>query len=183
MMPTTPTGISSRRPTATARPRSTFTTISTARRRRTGSILRQRFSTISYSYDLAGDLLSASAPAAADTFSYNNVGQAASTTQQIAGPKPTVTLTQQFDADGNRTQLAATVGETADFVNNYAYDSLGGITQVTQPHISGGNAVAEKRVDLAYDANGQYNTIPATPTWPVRNWWPRALTVSTPPAT
>ena len=117
------------------------------------------FSTIGYSYDLDGDLTSAAAPAATDTFSYNSVGQVVSTTQQIAGLTPTVTLAQQFDADGNRTQVAATIGGTADFVNNYAYDSLGEMTQVTQSGVSGGNAVAEKRVDLAYDADGQYNTI------------------------
>ena len=101
----------------------------------------------------------AAAPAATDTFSYNNLGQATSTTQQIAGLTPTVTLAQQFDADGNRTQLTATIGDTADFVNNYAYDSLRRMTQVTQSGVSGGNAVAEKRVDFGYNADGQYGTI------------------------
>ena len=67
-----------------------------------------------------------------------------STTQQIAGLTPTITFAQQFDADGDRTQLAATIGTTADFVNNYGYDDYGQMTQVTQSGVSGGNSVAEK---------------------------------------
>ena len=48
---------------------------------------------------------------------------------------------------------------TADFLNHYAYDSLDRITQVTQQQQTGGNAVAAKRVDFTYNADGQYATI------------------------
>ena len=111
--------------------------------------------TFTYGYDTLGDLATASDPTASYAYDYNSLGEAASITQSIAGLTPSVTLTQQFDAAGDRTQLAATIGGTADFVNNYTYDLLGEMTQVTQSGVSGGNAVAQKRVDFAYGSVGQ----------------------------
>ena len=59
-------------------------------------------------------------------------------------------------AVGVRTDaIRRTIGGTADFVNNYAYDLLGEMTQVTQSGVTGGNAVAEKRVDFGYSSVGQ----------------------------
>ena len=112
-----------------------------------------------YSYDLVGDLLSESDPAASYSYAYNVLGRSTTITQSIAGLTPTVTLAQQFDADGDRTQLSATIGQTADFMNNYAYNGLGQMTQVTQSGATGGDAVAEKRIDISYDAAGQFNTV------------------------
>jgi hypothetical protein len=56
-------------------------------------------------------------------------------------------------------QLAALVNGTADFVNEYFYDALHRMTGVQQHGAAGGSAVAEKRVDLAYDAAGQWQSI------------------------
>ena len=50
--------------------------------------------------------------------------------------------------------VAAKVGSTDDYVNRYAYDTLGRVTRMTQAGVSGGNDVAEKRVDLAYSDDG-----------------------------
>jgi len=66
-----------------------------------------------------------------------------------------VTFAQQFDAAGRRTQLAATIGGTGDFVTDYGYDNLGRISAITQQGQTGGNAVAEKAVDFAFDLAGQ----------------------------
>ncbi|MGO8746315.1 MAG: hypothetical protein ACLQNE_10020, partial [Thermoguttaceae bacterium] len=50
-------------------------------------------------------------------------------------------------------------GGTADFVNNYAYDLLGEMFRVTQSGVTGGNAVAEKRVDFGYSSVGQLGSV------------------------
>ncbi len=44
-------------------------------------------------------------------------------------------------------------------VNNYTFDNLGRMTRVEESGQTGGNAVAPKRVDFAYDAAGQWDTI------------------------
>jgi hypothetical protein len=67
-------------------------------------------------------------------------------------------LAHGFDAVGNRTSLAATVGGAADFANSYVYDNLNRLARIDQAGQTGG-AVAEKRVDLAYDAAGQWTAI------------------------
>ena len=74
--------------------------------------------TISFSYDRLGELLSASDSGATDAYAYNGLGQVASVTQTIAGLTPSVTLVQQFDPLGGRSQLAAAIGDTADVVNS-----------------------------------------------------------------
>jgi hypothetical protein len=58
--------------------------------------------------------------------------------------------------------LSATIDTTADFVNQYTYDALHRMTRIEQSGQSGqsgGNAVAEKRIDLSYDAASQWQTI------------------------
>jgi YD repeat-containing protein len=50
-------------------------------------------------------------------------------------------------------------GGTADFTNTCTYDNFGRLTSVTQSGQSGGDAVAEKRVDFSYDADNQVGTI------------------------
>jgi len=68
-------------------------------------------------------------------------------------------ITQAFDAAGNRTQAAFAFGVTDDMVNDYTFDNLGRVTRIDQSGQQGGNAVAEKRIDLAYDAASQWATI------------------------
>jgi YD repeat-containing protein len=43
--------------------------------------------------------------------------------------------------------------------NEYLYDNLNRMTRVTQQSQSGGNAVATKRVDFAYNVLGQFTTV------------------------
>jgi RHS repeat-associated protein len=72
---------------------------------------------------------------------------------------PTVVLTNTYDAGDRRTQVTATVAGTADFQNTYTYDALDRMTQVRQVGQTGGNAVAAKRVDLTYNAAGNFASI------------------------
>ncbi len=133
--------------------------------------------TISYVYNAAGLLQSAtdqvgsnSANAATDSYSYDAAGDVLSETQTIPGLAPTVTLNETY-SDGNRTQLAATIGAEGsanyDFVDNYQYDSLfGQMSQVTQQSFTGtvptgdtADVVAPKSVTFGYDNAGEFFTI------------------------
>jgi len=63
-----------------------------------------------------------------------------------------VIVAETYDKLNRRTSLAAEIDGTDDLINNYSYDYLNRMTQVTQAGQSGGNSVAEKRVDFTYDA-------------------------------
>ena len=103
------------------------------------------------------------ASAAADTCTYDAEDRVTNESEAVPGLTPIVTLSDVYAA-GNRTQLAATIGGTNDFVNNYQYafdptDNLyGQMSQVTQS-AQGRQAVAAKRVDFTYFADGQFSTI------------------------
>ncbi|MGH7136063.1 MAG: hypothetical protein ACREHD_10005, partial [Pirellulales bacterium] len=81
-------------------------------------------------------------------YSYNYDGQGnASSVDNTGSPNmPHVVLTSVFDAAGNRASLAATIYNgttpTPDFVNNYSYDELSRLIDITQQGQSGGNSVA-----------------------------------------
>ena len=72
---------------------------------------------------------------------------------------PHVVLAVGYDHLGDETSLSATIAGTADFLNNYTYDSDGELTQVTQQGQTGGNTVTPKLVNFAYNADGLYTTI------------------------
>ena len=69
-----------------------------------------------------------------------------------------IVFSSQYSAVSRRTQLAAEIGGTDDFVNDYSYDALGRLEWIKQDD-QAGYAVAEKRVDFTYDAASQYATI------------------------
>jgi RHS repeat-associated protein len=115
--------------------------------------------TIDWTFDAAGQLTAASDLAADYTYTYDALGRATTLTHDIVGLGSQVIMNHTFDALGNRTQLAATIGGTADFVTEYTYDALRRMTRIQQHGVSGGNAVAEKRIDLTYDAASQWQSI------------------------
>jgi RHS repeat-associated protein len=115
--------------------------------------------TLSFSYDAASQLTAAADPAASYDYQYDALGRRTSVTHDIAGLGFLVVLASAYDAASNRTSLSATIDTTADFVNQYTYDALHRMTRIEQSGQSGGNAVAEKRIDLSYDAASQWQTI------------------------
>lgn len=123
--------------------------------------------TLSFAYDANSRMTSASDAAAAYTYTFDNLGRATEIAQDLTGLSlgaledvvPDVVFAQQFDASGNRTQLAATIGTTADFTNDYAFDHLDRLTRIEQHGSLLGNAVSEKRVDFTYDALSRFDTI------------------------
>ena len=115
--------------------------------------------TLSFTYDAASQLTAAADPAASYDYQYDALGRRTSVTHDIAGLGFPVVLASAYDAAGNRTSLSATIDTTADFLNQYTYDALHRMTRIEQSGQSGGNAVAEKRIDLSYDAASQWQTI------------------------
>src|SRR5690606_31756193 len=92
-------------------------------------------------------------------YTYDNLGRATAISHDLAALTATISMAQSFNANSSRTQLAATIGSTADFVTDYSYDALQRMTRIEQQDVGGGNAVADKRIDLAYNAAGQFSGI------------------------
>lgn len=114
--------------------------------------------TLSYAYDAASQLTSASDSAATYTFTYDNLGRVTNTEHDLAALGFDVDLEEAYDSLGRRTGLTAVVDGADDLANEYTYDYWNRLTRVTQGGTggSGGSVVAEKRVDFTYDAEDDY---------------------------
>jgi YD repeat-containing protein len=115
--------------------------------------------TISYEFDQASRLTAVEDQHSAYTYSYDNLGRLLTVDNGGTPGVPQVVLNSTYDASGNRTSLSATIGSTQDFFNTYSYDLLNRLTQVQQAGVSGGNVVAEKRVDFTYHDDSRVHTI------------------------
>jgi YD repeat-containing protein len=92
--------------------------------------------------------------AASYTYSYDALDRVTSEGQSIQNLPLVVQYQSKYDSASRRTELQAVVGSTNDFQNTYTYDNLGRVTRLQQQDVTGGNSVADKRVDFAYDASG-----------------------------
>ena len=63
-----------------------------------------------------------------------------------------------FEPAGNRTALTSSIGGTADLANSYLYDALNRLKQAQQSS-NGGNSVASKQANFAYNASGQVTSL------------------------
>jgi RHS repeat-associated protein len=115
--------------------------------------------TMSFVYDAASQLTSTTDPDSTYTYSYDALGRVTSVDNDGTSGVPRVILASAYDSASNRTSLAATIAGTADFKNDYTYDALHRLTRLDQTGQGGGNAVAEKRVDFAYNGLGQFTAI------------------------
>jgi len=111
--------------------------------------------TITYTYNDKNQLQSVSDPDSSYAYTYNAAGQVTSVDNNGTPNMPDVTLTQTYDGVGNLASLAAAVGGSNVFTNNYGYDTLGQMTQVTQS----GPGVSDKGATFAYNALGQFTSI------------------------
>lgn len=96
-----------------------------------------------YSYDSAGQLLTATDPDSALTMTYDTNGRLRTVDNQGTPGAPRVVMTYSYDANGNVTQVADSLGG----VTSYSYDGLDRLARVTQS----GTGVQPKRVDMEYD--------------------------------
>jgi RHS repeat-associated protein len=108
-----------------------------------------------FSYDAAGQLISASDPFSQLAFTYDNRGRLVSTDNAGTPGTPHVALTAAHDPVGNRTSLTDSINGTTGATNTYQYDALNRMTRVTQS----GNGVSAKRVDIGYNPLGQFDTL------------------------
>jgi RHS repeat-associated protein len=115
--------------------------------------------TITYTYDAVGQMTEASDADSTYQYEYDDLGRLIQQTQTFADLTPVIVLNYIYDDVGNCTQVAAIVGGVADYVTDYSHDDLGRVTSIRQHGVTGGNAVAEKRIDFTYDAVGQYATV------------------------
>lgn len=125
--------------------------------------------TITWAYNLADELTSASDPAATYSYANDKLGRVELVTSEIAGLGATkkVFLRQTYDALGRRKDSLATIGSTEaggtkDYSNVYKYDGLSRLKRLDQDKRGTGagyNEVAEKRVDFVYDQLGRFTSI------------------------
>ena len=115
--------------------------------------------TITFDYDAASQLTDVSDPDSTYAYTYDNLGRVLTVDNSGTSGVADIVLTSAYDANNNRTSLSATIDSTDDFLNSYTYDSLNRLTQLDQEGQTGGNSVAEKRVDFAYNLANQYTTI------------------------
>ena len=143
---------------------------------------------LSFGYDLAGNMYQASetnAQNSADNSAYWYQYNMPGNVTEIQAEVPNlplggrVYLYQTFNANNDLTSLSAIALDTFDFLNNYTYDNLGEIAQITQSAQQGGNAVAPKCVDFSYDADGRMSTISRYDSLEIRRRRPRARTPTT----
>jgi YD repeat-containing protein len=85
--------------------------------------------TLSFTYDAANRMISAADPAASYFYAYDHLDRTTQVTQYLAGLPSEVILTSAYNPAGDRTQLKAVIGSTADFENDYLYDGLHRLTQ------------------------------------------------------
>src|SRR5579872_6258835 len=72
---------------------------------------------------------------------------------------PHVVLNIGYDNMQRETSLSATVAGTLDLLNNYTYNADSQVTQITQQGQTGGNSVAAKLVNFAFDNDGRLTTL------------------------
>lgn len=129
--------------------------------------------TLSYIFNSVGSLTgvtdrdASSAAVGADySFAYDNLDRVTQSTTDLVGMSTSQLVFQEFayDANSRRTEAKASSGSalgsaTKDYKNTYVYNAAGQLDYLTQQGQSGGNTVAEKYVDYAYDSEGALSTV------------------------
>ncbi|WP_040655713.1 RHS repeat domain-containing protein [Rubidibacter lacunae] len=120
----------------------------TAEKWRTG---RDGLRTFSYNYDAAGQLKTAGDRDSNYAYSYDSNGRLTKVDNSGTPDVPEVVLTYGYDSAGNRTSVSDNVGG----VETWTFDDLNRVASIAQS----GSGVIDKRVEFAYDAASQLDTI------------------------
>jgi RHS repeat-associated protein len=115
--------------------------------------------TIDYEYDAASQVTSVSDAYSSYEYGYDALGRVLTVDNVGTSGVANVILTSAYDAASNRISLAATIAGVDDFLSSYSFNALNRLTRLDQTGQSGGNSVAEKRIDFAYNAIGQFTSI------------------------
>jgi RHS repeat-associated protein len=115
--------------------------------------------TIDYEYDAANQVTSVADAFSSYEYGYDALGRVLTVDNFGTSGVANVILTSAYDAANNRTSLAATIAGVDDFLSSSTYNALNQLTRLDQTGQSGGNSVAEKRIDFAYNAIGQFTSI------------------------
>ena len=115
--------------------------------------------TFSYIFDAASQLTSAAATGTQMTYTHDNLGRVLTASNSGTSNIPTTVQTNVYNANSRRTQQTATISGTADYKNTWTFDNANRQTQVKQEGQSGGNTVAAKRVNFAYNTGGMQTEI------------------------
>ena len=107
--------------------------------------------TITWQYDAAGQLLSASDADSSESYTYDGLGQVVTDSNAGTPGSPTVVWTSTYDPAGRLVIRAETINGQAGATTDFSVDNLGRVYSEEQ---FGGGAVF-KRVDFAYNALGQ----------------------------
>ena len=110
---------------------------------------------IVYTYDKVGNLTSKTDHFSGLEFTYDARDRVASVDIGQTPDAPHVVLDYTYDGVGNVTSVADTIEGATGATTSYEYDALNRQIQIAQS----GNQVSEKRVDLFYNALGQFASI------------------------
>lgn len=114
---------------------------------------------VSYIYDAASNLTEVVDVFSTLTFTYDARDRVSSVSNAGTPEVSTVVLDYAYDATGNRTEMLETIDGQVGAETGYTYDALNRMAMIAQGAAVGGLAVAEKRVDLRYNALGQFSQI------------------------
>ncbi|WP_370623539.1 peroxidase family protein [cf. Phormidesmis sp. LEGE 11477] len=106
---------------------------------------------IDYTYDAASQLTAVSDPDSTYAYTYDAAGRLLSNDNAGTAGVPDVLLSYGYDAVNNRTSVTDFIMGTQAGVESFTYDTLDRVTRITQS----GNGVADKRIDLSYNAASQ----------------------------
>jgi RHS repeat-associated protein len=110
---------------------------------------------INSAYDKMGNLLSVTDPFSSLAFTYDNRDRVQTVDNTGTPGVPPVVLTYTYDPTSNVLSVSDTIGGQPGAVTAYEYDALHRMDRVTQS----GSGVQPKRVDLAYNSLGQFDSI------------------------
>jgi hypothetical protein len=115
--------------------------------------------TIATAYNADGEFTSTGDNYSNYAFAYSGQGQVTSVDNAGTPGAPHVVLNSQYDTQGDRTSLAATLNGTPDFINSYTLDAVSRLREIDQQGHSGGNAVAQKSIYMRLNGIGEITEI------------------------
>ncbi|WP_156804809.1 CARDB domain-containing protein [Synechococcus sp. PCC 6312] len=110
---------------------------------------------LSYTYDAASQLTTATDPTARYGYTYDLAGRLTRTDNAGTAGVPNVVFDYEYDAVNNLRFVRDRINGQAAGIEEFSYDALNRTTRITQS----GNGVSQKRVDMGYDKASQMTSL------------------------